>query len=319
MTRKKFVAIFIMLCIAVLVAVLITFASSLERQRLTAIAMKEPPSYLGPLILDISSGHGLEKPIDVASSKNTVYVLDSEDAAVKLFSHDGDFIQETRIESDNEGVKPYPVSMAIDPDSNKLYVAEMRSNRLRVYDRNCQFIGFAPKEDGLIKKPISVAITGGKMFVADAGTQSIKEFEIDSMKKILEFGGEGAEAGRFLFPTGIATKDNGDICVVDSNNKRVQIFDDHGKLIKILRKSHTDCFALPRDVAVDGIGFIHVIDAFSRRVCVFNDRGDFVYSYGDRSQEVSMLLPRSIYIDKKSFKIYVVDQEGQQIYMFGYQ
>lgn len=319
MKRKRFVAIFLALCIFAIGAISYVLLLNLKKEDIRRSALTSPPVYLRTLDMETTQQEGLQKPLDVARFGGATFVLDGESSSIKVFDGNDNFIRDIKIESDDEHVKPYPVSLAIDVDSQVIYVAESHSSRLRKYGLNGEHKGFLPQKDGVIKKPVSLAYKNHLIYVADADDQTIKAFDVRDKSMIMEFGGRGSEPGQFLFPTGIAINDRGDIYVVDSNNKRIEVFDSRGTFKEVIRKSRSDYFALPRDITIDGQGLIHAVDAFNHRVCVFNAKGNFYFCYGSGNAAGALELPNGICIDDKKFEIYIADQARQQVIVYGYE
>lgn len=284
-------------------------------------SMKRPPIFMGSIgASELREDEALLKPVDVFKYNDLIYVLDSSAAAIKVYDASGRFERKIKISSDTANAQPYPVGMDIDGSSGTIFVAEIHSQRILKYTSEGRFSGYLPKRDGQIKKPVSVTWNDGFLYVSDAGSQSIKVFEVKSHRLVKEFGTQGGGPGQFFFPTGISVQANGDIYVADSNNKRVQLFNAKGQVKAILHHNKSDIFGLPRDIAADRIGSIHVVDAFSHKVNVFNSKGNFSYDYGeDGSQRGLLEIPNSIFIDNERLEILIADPGARQVFIYGYE
>jgi hypothetical protein len=126
----------------------------------------------------------------------------------------------------------------------------------------------------------------------------------------VEFGGEGAEAGQFETPSGVAVdQSNGDMYVVDRNNARVEKFTKQGAFLlawgwgvadhetQALQTCTVTChraiegagagqFESPQGVTVDNNllsssrGDVYVLDARNHRVEKFGPEGEFLLMWG---------------------------------------
>ncbi|MFM7791249.1 MAG: 6-bladed beta-propeller, partial [Microcystis panniformis] len=78
--------------------------------------------------------------------------------------------------------------------------------------------------------------------------------------------------GQFNSPFGIAVGSGGNIYVTDTNNRRVQIFNDRGVFQSTFGSlgSGNGQFSLPFGIAVDSTGKIYVSDTNNNRVQVFS-------------------------------------------------
>lgn len=305
------------LLISILLAASVLAVARVQNQHKQASeVLSSPPNFTG--VFPGEDGVKLEKPVDVDMYCDTLYVLDAKTASIKTFSKDGKFIREVRIESDGVA-QSYPTSMAIDSDEQTVYIAEAHNTRIKIIDLRGQPKGFLPNSANMLKKPIDVAYHQNKIYVADAGSQTIKVFNVKNKDLLVEFGDEGSGPGQFSFPTGIAISDVGDICVADSNNKRIQIFDSGGQIKEVIRKSPRGFFALPRDLAIDPQGYLHIVDSLNQCIFVFNINGDFIYSYGSVAvDEGALELPEGVYFDDDDFEVYIVDQGAKQVIVYGY-
>lgn len=88
---------------------------------------------------------------------------------------------------------------------------------------------------------------------------------------ISSHGKPGSIVGRLNYPSGIAVGPDNLIHVVDSNNCRVQIFDMHGNVKRVVGSigSIGGSFATPQGVCLDGQGRMIVADTRNHRVQIF--------------------------------------------------
>lgn len=90
----------------------------------------------------------------------------------------------------------------------------------------------------------------GNIIVSDLSDHTVKVFTHHGLL-IREFGGRGAQPGRFFRPAGVCIDTCGHILVADSGNDRVQMFNTNGDLCAVIVSSESDDFMCPMDVAID--------------------------------------------------------------------
>lgn len=130
--------------------------------------------------------------------------------------------------------------------------------------------------------------------------------------------GEGSGNGQFYEPTGIAVSSDGKIYVVDSENNRVQIFDQGGRFIKAFgaKGKGTGQFRVPYGIAIGVDGKLFVTDSKNSRVQVFDKDGGFLYGFGrDGSQDGELSYPLGIAIDNQE-RVFVVDSGNSRASIF---
>lgn len=147
--------------------------------------------------------------------------------------------------------------------------------------------------------PADALRVGEEIWVTNVAADRIDVFAAAGGKHLRTIGGRGTKPGRFVKPRGLARTPDGDICVVDMLNCRVQVLDRTGKCLRVIGQAGDTpgCFGRPRDVAVGPDGVIFVTDAFSQRVHVFDAQGRILLTFGDPGSGVGALaLPNGIAI-----------------------
>ena len=90
---------------------------------------------------------------------------------------------------------------------------------------------------------------------------------------------KGTAAGQVTTPRGIALGPAEKVYVVDSGNKRVQVFDKNGTYLRSI--GDAVIFTSPWGVAVDGAGQVFVSDSSQHRIHVFDAAGNLTNSWGE--------------------------------------
>jgi iron(III) transport system permease protein len=104
-------------------------------------------------------------------AQDRLYVADSCNHRVEIFSADGKFLREYGKPGSGLGELSYPYDIAVDAQGNQ-FVCEFGNSRLQVFDANCQpveIIGGAGAAPGQFSNPWSIALDShGNLYVADA-------------------------------------------------------------------------------------------------------------------------------------------------------
>jgi tripartite motif-containing protein 71 len=130
-----------------------------------------------------------------------------------------------------------------------------------------------------------------------------------------QWGSSGSGDGQFSNPSGIAIDSSGNVYVADSNNDRVQKFDNNGKLIKKWGSGDRQSI-YPSGIAIDSSGKVYVTDDYIGRVQKFDSNGFFIKKWGSSgSGDGQFSNPHGIAIDS-SGNVYVADSGNKRIQKF---
>ena len=118
-----------------------------------------------------------------------------------------------------------PNGVAIDENTNLIYVAKLGSRRVSIFSETGAFINTFSHEDMI--GPHGIAIHRDNLYVTDTTAHAVFRFKIEAdMRLIAKLGSEGSGMGQFDYPHGLTVSPNGDVFVADSRNNRIQILDD---------------------------------------------------------------------------------------------
>ncbi|HDP70035.1 MAG TPA: 6-bladed beta-propeller [Actinobacteria bacterium] len=273
----------------------------------------------GPMkyLFSVGEGEGecsLKGPLAAAISESKIYVADSVNGKVKVFTSKGSFLFSFAVPSDQSVA--YLAGIMVGPDRN-IYVSEVKSQRLMVFDSRGKYLYDFPKKRKVIIKPIALFYLNQKFYVTDVGDHTVKVFDLSGnlLKKIGK-GGNGI--GEFSYPNGVAVDKDGKIYVSDSNNSRIQVFDANGKFIFKIggQSSSKKILHLPRGIIVDSLSRIHVADPFAHEVLVFDKEGKHLFSYGQ--EENILVAPNGITFGPEDKNIYVTDRINNTVKVWTY-
>ena len=164
-----------------------------------------------------------------------------------------------------------------------------------------------PGEDGThFGSPQDIAfLPDGSILVADGLRNArIAKFDKDG-KFVSQFGSRGNGPGQLSGVHGIAVDKDGKIYVADRTNRRVQIFDQTGKVLDIwpgLRQAN--------DVVLSSDGTVWVVDGTNARLVQFDKNGKRIYFWGTYGMQPGQFWePHQVSLDSEG-TLYIADSFG---------
>jgi len=145
-------------------------------------------------------------------------------------------------------------------------------------------------------KPTDVAITASEeIYVSDGyGNARVHKFAADGTL-VASWGEPGYAPGQFRVPHAVWVDKRDHVWIVDRENCRIQIFNNHGELLNQWTGLHR-----PNDIYIDGEGVVYVAES-GQRVSIFNFDGGLLARWGCEGQGVDkdslFLVPHAIAVD----------------------
>jgi len=214
----------------------------------------------------------LRTPIGVAvDAKGRVFVSDSRAQRVYAYNSEG---KQVMVLGHQKDELANPSGLAIDTKSNRLYVANAKLHRIKVYDTNTgKFlfdIGERGSDKGDLNFPTNISVRNGKLYVTDTGNFRIQLFDLDG-KLLKTFGRVGDQLGQFARPKGVDADSEGHIYVTDAAFDNFQIFNEEGQLLLFVGGKGSDpgSFWLPSGLHIDGKDRVYVADQYNGRIQIF--------------------------------------------------
>jgi sugar lactone lactonase YvrE len=153
-------------------------------------------------------------------------------------------------------MKPTDVAIAGD----RLYVADLKNNCVRVYDKAARKLLFTVPGDpaaadaqSKLFAPTDLAVDSRRrLYVSDFGAFRVQQYDPDG-NYLRSFGRLGDSPGEFARPKGVAVDREDRLYVVDAAAQVVQIFDPEGKLLLFFGEPEGSPVGLnlPAKVAID--------------------------------------------------------------------
>lgn len=246
---------------------------------------------------DLSVVHSIKSPTRLARGpEGKIYVTDPKVGSV--FIHDPSLSVIGELKYQNA-----PLGIAIGVDGT-MYVGSRGAKAVRVHDENGDFkrnIGA-----GILHMPSDIALDlYGNLYVADSPAHRIRVFNMNG-GHLGDIGSHGTADGEFRFPVSVdvAYRTNatgqavGELFVADQGNDRFQVFDLHGKLLRVLDLPPLGNFGdaigkvgTLQSIAIDNDYQIHALDTFSGKIQVWDaDTGAYKgINYGGHGTTAGMI------------------------------
>lgn len=280
----------------------------------------EPPSKIINHLFDItdSSIGSLVLPTDVEVYRSRIYVVDSGNNRLVVLGEDGKTQFTVGHEGAGKGEFQDPVGLGIGRNG-QIYVADSGNHRIQIFSNKGKYSGeIAINKDGKAIRPIDVAVDAKTNHIYVTGNDSHNIMVFDKNGSLInEWGGNGAETGRFRYPATIAVTSNFDIGVVDVFNTRVQLFQADGTFLITIGEWGVLPGQLfrPKGIATDQQGRIYVSDSYMNLVQVFNDSGKFLYVLKQKDEKHEMVTPAGIAITENN-RLYIAEMLKHRISVY---
>lgn len=268
-----------------------------------------------------SANGQFNNPFGVAvSGSGTVFIADTLNNRVQIFSNTGIFVGKWGSTGSGTGQLNGPFGIALDGPGN-VYVADNGNNRVQKFSSNGSFLlkwGTYGSGNGQFDRPLGVAVdNSGYIYVADYGNNRIQKFSNTGVF-LAKWGSNGTGNGQFNAPYGAAVDSSGNVYVADYGNSRIQKFSSSGAFLGKWGSfgSGNGQFNGPEGIAVDSSGKIFVTDTGNNRVQKFNSEGTFVTQWGNSGSENNQFIgPVGIGIDGFGC-VYVADAGNFRVQKF---
>lgn len=164
---------------------------------------------------------------DIAVGPNgLVYVTDSTNNLVKVYSAAGAFSFSFGGAGINPGQMMFPTGIAIDEAAQEVYVVDHNNGRVQVFDLNGAFkrtFGSFGSGQGRLTRPHGIAVANGNVYVADAYQSTVEVFT--TAGTFVSFVGQyGTGPGGLKVPMDVSMKGT-KLFVSNTDNQRIEVFD----------------------------------------------------------------------------------------------
>ncbi|MGD9936724.1 MAG: 6-bladed beta-propeller [Methanoregulaceae archaeon] len=236
----------------------------------------------------------------VVDGEGTIFVADTENHRVQVFSPDGRLIRSwgSQGTSPTQFVQPIPIT--IGPDNN-LYIGDRGNHRVVVYSKTGTYVR-EMKTTGM--DPFGIAVApDGEIFVASSNQNLIYLFSPGGT--LLDaFGGPGREEGKLSEPTGCVFGSDGLLYILEIGTQRVQRMDQYGTFRGTFISTH---LWKPMGCAFDAAGNFYVADE-GTFIAKFGPDGQFIEDWNGRCEQTisGAAKPTGISVDGAG-RVFVTD------------
>jgi DNA-binding beta-propeller fold protein YncE len=251
-----------------------TLPDSIQASDSSFISPRGDSTVLRVVESGVSFGSGeLREPTGVAvDSRGFVYVADAMAGKVFRYSPDGSSLEFQRPPS---GATFYPIDVAV--QEAFILVLDYSRNSLLRYDYEGSYLDVLISFDQFDRmRPVSITSgPGGRLITTDVASNTVVLWTplVDIELAIGEF---GRGDGRFNEPRKAAFLPSQGFAVVESGNRRIQLFAPSGRHELTVRQAAGIDFVSPRSLSVDDAGVIFVCDSRSGRISAFSPDGAYL-------------------------------------------
>ncbi len=232
----------------------------------------------------------------------------------------------------------FPRAVAIDSEG-RIFVADSGNNRIQVFGADGTFLrqwgsmckldtteGCIGSGDGQFNEPWGIAVgQDGSVYVADTWNHRIQRFTSEGqfIGKWGTFGSTGGELGQealFYGPRSLAIGRDGNLYVVDTGNKRVQVFSPSGSFVTQWGGGGVveGRFDEPVGLGQDADGNWYVSDTWNLRIQKFTEAFNYVSQWPIRGwSSQSVVNKPAVAVDPARNLVYAVDPENYRVLAFG--
>jgi len=159
----------------------------------------------------------------------------------------------------------------------------------------------------------------GDIYMADTDRYQIDVYSAGG-SYLRSWGGKGAGAGKFLYPSRVVVSSTGTVYTADTWDHNVVVSTTSGAEQRVIGGFGTTNgkFRSPHGLALDAQDNLYVVDAGNWRVQVFDKNGNFLRKFGTKGSGLGQFQGdmRGIAINKAQGWVYVVDGEGNKVQRF---
>ena len=336
--RKLVLVVVLLLTLALLTAWYVNFRATKSIN--INFARPTGEAILAPQYLYSFKGEGkkqLAYPVAVLVDGNHVYVTDTDVGEVFEFTPEGKLVKTFGAENLDT-----PLYLAKNPKDGNLYISDRRLRKVQVFTPEGKYVReFKPNlpEEALPIKSarvkgidwIPVALDFGKdgtLYVTDlyAGHRLLIFGPDGKFKKAVgKFGmvtkaTDAAEV--FQFPNGVKVMGK-EVWVVDSNNRRIQIYNPEGQFLRFVPTS-----GLPRGIAVlpkkgakasdETTGKVIVVDTLAHDATIWSSKGEQLANFGGNGVlDGQFQFPNSVSVGAKNL-VFLTDSGNVRVQVWGW-
>jgi DNA-binding beta-propeller fold protein YncE len=275
------------------------------------------------------SVYGLDKPIGVGVSQDgeRIYVSEMGGARlIKVFNHFGTPAGSFEPPHINSAERA-PVYLAVDP-AGQLYVTDREQHAVFIFNHDGHYLDTLFGPEATLTEYLATQANP---------LQSGQDFIYNLFQNTLYYqAGDGTQQSSNLAyypewsPLGIRFNVKGELLLTDvtkDKNSVIQVsmpaelgsisWKDFNPPTRSFGASGDGNaqFLFPNAAVSDSQGRVYVSDGNNRRISVWDGQGNFLFNFGNGTDQTGLSLPRGLWIDSRD-RLYAVDAVGQDVKVY---
>jgi DNA-binding beta-propeller fold protein YncE len=223
------------------------------------------------------SGNGLfNAPLGItADSQGNVYVADSGNRRVQIFSHRGEFKSLFNVTS-QPGEKPAdPVDLALDEGRKRIYVVDNENHRILVYSLTDYKLleSWGAEGEGMqrLRHPFFITLANDTSVLVVDVLNTRAQVWTPQGKAVSSIGVYGVDLGQLYRPKGICVDKDNNIFVSDSYVGAIQTFNRYGHFKTVVgdETGEVMIWKTPVGITIDDRQRLYVVEMLPNRVSVY--------------------------------------------------
>jgi DNA-binding beta-propeller fold protein YncE len=242
----------------------------------------------------------LVKPMDLVVKSDRLYVTDTLNTRVQVFTLTGDTVFTFGSLGTAPGEFSFPYGIEIAADGN-IYVADSYNGNISVFDKSGSFLNYFAVHEEKLTQPAAMYLKGKELYVTNLDPGYVLVFNVESGELLRQIGSEGEGLGQLLFPNDVVIGPDGNIYVSDTGNNRIQVYTITGEFIKTMDIDSNLIYS-PRGIAFSSKDHLVIASKLNNDITVWDLSGKQLSRFGDDVFN----LPNGIALDSKG-RLYVTD------------
>lgn len=194
----------------------------LDKKKMRIVKLDDAGNIVSSMGSEGNKPGQLDEPTDIAiSSTGSIFVADSGNHWVQVFSSEGVFLYAMR--SSTVAKLEEPIAVALDPQ-DKVFILDKSRGVVSTFSTKGEPLGeFGKTPEGVaaLVKPVALMVTQEEVFVVDSNMVKVYSHQGQFIRV---FGAKGSGRGEFDEAVAITAKDSTAFLVAERANKRVQTF-----------------------------------------------------------------------------------------------
>jgi DNA-binding beta-propeller fold protein YncE len=262
---------------------------------------EEAPAIAAAPAPDLSPFANLREPRGAAVDRQgRLWIADTGHNRLRLFDAAGGTLGGWGGRNDSPYGFREPGAVAI--DGERLYVADTWNGRVLAYaladGKHLVTV------DGLFG-PRGIAAAKGRVVVSDTGNHRVSVFDAD-LKPLATSGKKGTGPQEMDSPVGIAAGPGGEFYVADVINRRLQVLDAKGAILRAIRFPGWASWCEPY-LAADSDGTLYISDPSRSNVIVMSPDGHLIRTIAAADGGETFSRPTGVAIDRERRALFIVD------------